>query len=396
MNLISVDLVSKSKLKHSNSLPLIKAESKERIKPLDAFRCIAILMVILYHYTSRYTLTGTNTMYPFIPKSLYPYGDSYETYFHHGNLGVQLFYIISGFVICMTLTKCKSFKEFITKRLLRLFPLLLICSVLTYLIPILLDPAKKYQIFHRPIINFLPSLTFSELWIWDKILHIQNKFQNIEYIDNVYWTLVIEMKFYLLIAATFYISVRKFFRNWLILSLSLVCCYALLTHITGNKVIYNIKMFLETILIAKYILYFTLGTVFYRLYEKLTINTTDYIILFTSSAISIIFFMPVADSICLLLFSLLFLAFIYKPDSISLLSNKFFLFIGMISYPLYLIHENLGILFINYLSDKTGINSIGPLLVTVIGLMFLFSFLLHQYIEAPVGNFTKKYFKRIL
>src|ERR1700761_3550895 len=160
----------------------------KRIKLLDSFRCIAIVMVIFDHYTSTFTFKNTSGMYPHIAKSLYPYGDKYFSYFKDGYLGVELFFMISGFVIYLTLEKASSFTSFVGKRLLRLFPLLLICSLITFLVPFLIDPDKKYLLFHRPAINFFPSLTFSDLWIWNRIFGVTDKINNIEYIDNSYWT----------------------------------------------------------------------------------------------------------------------------------------------------------------------------------------------------------------
>ncbi|WP_428328114.1 acyltransferase family protein [Mucilaginibacter sp.] len=149
-----------------------------RIKILDGFRCVAILIVILFHFTSVYANQNTLIYWPYIVKKLYPYGSKYAGYFEFGHLGVQLFFMISGFVIYMTLEKTNSFSRFIIKRFLRLFPLLLLCSIITYIAPFLLDPEKRYLIFHRPAHNFLPSLSFTDLWMWNIIL----KTKSVEYI----------------------------------------------------------------------------------------------------------------------------------------------------------------------------------------------------------------------
>jgi peptidoglycan/LPS O-acetylase OafA/YrhL len=89
-------------------------EKESRIDILDSYRFIAILSVMLYHYYSRWTPPQNNVSY-------YPYGSGYD-HFSLGWLGVQFFFIISGFVIAFTLTRTGSFTEFWKKRLIRLLP----------------------------------------------------------------------------------------------------------------------------------------------------------------------------------------------------------------------------------------------------------------------------------
>ena len=78
----------------------------QRIKYLDGLRGIAILLVILYHAFGGNGYNG-----------VIHYGDSFSNilFFKFGYLGVQLFFLISGFVILMTLEKSKSFIHFMYK-----------------------------------------------------------------------------------------------------------------------------------------------------------------------------------------------------------------------------------------------------------------------------------------
>ena len=76
-----------------------------RIQFLDGLRGIAILLVICFHSYTRW------------PKFV-PYGHQFSDFylFKYGYLGVQLFFLISGFVILMLLEKNKTFIQFIYKR----------------------------------------------------------------------------------------------------------------------------------------------------------------------------------------------------------------------------------------------------------------------------------------
>lgn len=92
---------------------------KERINELDAFRGIAVIAVVLYHYTTRYQeLFSTTYQHVFnFPLGLY---------------GVQLFFIISGLAIYMTLSNSNTISDFIVKRIIRLYPAYIIAVILTF------------------------------------------------------------------------------------------------------------------------------------------------------------------------------------------------------------------------------------------------------------------------
>jgi len=73
-----------------------------RIGYLDAIRGIAIWLVVLYHAYARY--------------EHFPYAFKYASFplFKYGYLGVELFFLISGFVILMTLDTVFIVRKFIT------------------------------------------------------------------------------------------------------------------------------------------------------------------------------------------------------------------------------------------------------------------------------------------
>jgi len=85
----------------------------KRVSILDCLRVVAILMVANFHFHSRF------------------YGEFYTYYidtksiFKFGYLGVELFFIISGFVIILTLDKSYHFIDFLRNAL---FGCGLLCS----------------------------------------------------------------------------------------------------------------------------------------------------------------------------------------------------------------------------------------------------------------------------
>ena len=83
--------------------------NKSRITELDGLRGIAAILVVLYHYTTRFSLKFNNDILSNI------------TFFKYGHYGVQLFFVISGFVIFMSINKINSPFEFVYKRFIRFF-----------------------------------------------------------------------------------------------------------------------------------------------------------------------------------------------------------------------------------------------------------------------------------
>src|SRR5687768_1346736 len=77
--------------------PAAPAPKHNRLRALDGLRLLAALMVCLYHYSGR---GGQVThMWGESPRNLFPDLSAVAAY---GSLGVQVFFVISGFVICMS------------------------------------------------------------------------------------------------------------------------------------------------------------------------------------------------------------------------------------------------------------------------------------------------------
>jgi peptidoglycan/LPS O-acetylase OafA/YrhL len=138
---------------------------------LDGLRGIAILLVVLYHNFS------------FIP------------FLNYGWLGVDLFFVLSGFLITEILLSKRNarnyFKNFYTRRMLRIFPLYYLCLILF----ILILPTLKNFPFN---FNFY---TGNQLWFWFYIenwLLILKPWGDSTLVLNHFWSLAVEEQFYLI------------------------------------------------------------------------------------------------------------------------------------------------------------------------------------------------------
>jgi peptidoglycan/LPS O-acetylase OafA/YrhL len=143
-----------------------------RIRELDSLRGIAAVAVALFHLA-------------------YWYGNPPPDrwLFLWGHYGVELFFLISGFVIFMTLERSKSVYDFAVSRVARLYP--------AYWVAVALTSIVAYAAFPR----------------WDSAppsfgvvlvnLTMLQRFFMVGEIDKSYWTLAIELSFYVAIAAAF-------------------------------------------------------------------------------------------------------------------------------------------------------------------------------------------------
>ena len=336
----------------------------QRIKYLDGLRGIAILLVILYH---AYGVDGYENAFHYNHKfSAFPI-------FKYGFLGVELFFLISGFVILMTLEKSKNFINFIYKRWIRLFPAMLIATILSYTT---VSIFYERPLGHPNICSVIPGLVFIEPTLLGKLF-------NYEFIklEGSFWSLYVEMLFYIIFGLGYFIFKR---RNAL-LFLFFLYIYAIIglyyplkasnlfihfgwftsgclayLYTTENR---NRKYLLISIIIFAISLYSTY--VFYSNTEQ-TFPIIEYLIF----AILIIF--------------LFFIPILFEKSR-SIIGNRLFLFIGFISYPLYLIHENLLVSGITKLQKYT---IIPEFLLPIFPILLLI--LIAYVITKKIEPFTKK------
>jgi peptidoglycan/LPS O-acetylase OafA/YrhL len=147
-----------------------------RLSGLDGLRGIAAMSVVLFHYTA---------WFPFLRTGQYG-GPGLLFWFPYGCLGVELFFVISGFVIFMTIERTTSLAEFAAARFARLYPTFLAC-MLTSLAVILLFRWGQVPIDAKLIVANLTMIPQS----FDALC-----------VDGSYWSLRYELEFYLLAGLT--------------------------------------------------------------------------------------------------------------------------------------------------------------------------------------------------
>lgn len=159
----------------SNSLAPRTHAPAPRLGLLDALRFAAALVVVFYHYTAwGHEHWGTKA------PEFWPVLSEFTRY---GQLGVQLFFLISGFVILMSV-QGKSVIGFIGSRVGRLYPAYWIAVLAAAVLSLKIWPSGNDG---RTASDIVPNLTM-----------MQSAF-NIQDFDGVYWTLWVELRFYILL-----------------------------------------------------------------------------------------------------------------------------------------------------------------------------------------------------
>src|SRR5215475_13384632 len=102
-----------------------------------------------------------------------------------GWVGVEIFFVISGFVIANSASKCSA-AEFLFGRALRLYPAVWVCATLTFIVLLLFTGQSSSEF----IVPYLRAMLLIPKGI------------NGQWIDCIYWTLAAEMAFYGLVFCT--------------------------------------------------------------------------------------------------------------------------------------------------------------------------------------------------
>lgn len=299
-----------------------------RINYLDGLRGLAIITVLCFHLFSRW---GEYLSFVEITENYYP--------FKYGWMGVQLFFMISGYVIFMTLERTSEIKVFLIKRWLRLFPAMLLVSIIVF---------STMQLFYlRPAgildwYNIIPGLLF---------LHptLLNAATDITFVslEGAFWTIYIEVGFYL-VSSLVYFLFKKNILIKIIIALfvfSTVYHYSIyffqLSNSVNSSLIFNFEKLLN-VFGFKYYCWFAIGMFVYDLNKRgvKVFDSTPLLALLFISALSMS-----EGGVEVFIISLLLGAFFVLTNVNNflktLLSTKVLVFFGFISYPLYLIHENM-------------------------------------------------------
>lgn len=284
------------------------AETSRRLAEVDALRGVAALAVVLFHFTTRfmelYAPAGT-------PSFTVP----------HGHYGVNLFFIISGFVIFMTLDRTHRGMDFVVSRFSRLFPAYWVAVALTFAVTSTFG---------------LPGKEVTSAQALGNVFMIHGIFR-VPHVDGVYWTLEVELLFY---TGMFLLFIRgQLQRVYWAMGLLLLARLAYHVAAVGFGVDFSWTLYRLTIL--KYIPWFALGIFVYQTAVNRSRAGDLQARIVAVAALACLW---AVDGWPLAALALALTALVWGAASGRLpwLAHPVLAFFGTISYTLYLLHENIG------------------------------------------------------
>ncbi|HEU0239328.1 MAG TPA: acyltransferase [Micromonosporaceae bacterium] len=332
---------------------------RQRLEVLDGVRFLAAAYVVVFHFSA-----GDRGSWHAPSRTLFAPLFSIASY---GWLGVELFFMISGFVICLSAWG-KTFEQFAVSRFIRLYPAYWFGILLTTIV-VLIDQSRAHALAWQHVVE---NFTMTQSWA------------GVPAVDPSYWTLAIELNFYLLVALVLvswgftYFRVVMFGIVWLAVSL--------LDAFTVNY-------WYEVIVQPVYVPFFVAGIVLYlihrfgpsaQLWTLLALcwacsmyRLVNRTAVQHPSGVTLNYW--VAASIVTGFFVVLALIALGK---LALIRGRWLVTAGALTYPLYLLHQQIG---------ETVIRSLDPwvpswlLLGLVFAAMLALSWLVHRYAERPVA-----------
>lgn len=337
-----------------------------RLLEIDFLRFLAALSVLGFHYLYAGNITGDMEL---------PIPDRLEAVAQFGYLGVDLFFVISGFVIAMSMQHGNPLR-FLVDRLIRLYPVFFFAVLLTASVRVTLGNQDDSVAINDLLLNLalFPGIFEQSL--------------DIEFVDGVYWSLMLELQFYFLVLVVLLVRLKNYFE--------LLVFAWLATTVASDWV--ELPIWLNKLLILEWSPYFIAGILFQQIHQHghnlirwtglaicfyLAINyglwRLDFLHNYYEEA-----FDPTVTGLLITAIFLLFTLLV--TGGLAFLRLPGMLWLGGLTYPLYLLHQNIGyILFRTFDLHATPTQ----LLLGMTLFMLLLSLLIHLLIERQFARWLR-------
>lgn len=302
--------------------------TKERFHEIDVLRGLACLMVVVFHYLHRGPEAG------WITARASPLVDGLARY---GYLGVHLFFIISGFVIFMSAEGATT-RRFAASRVARLYPAFWFAAPLTALVAWL----AASETFKVQLLQLAVNLTMAPHWF------------GVEFVDGAYWSLAVELHFYLLVALALATGLLAR-AEWL------VGGWLLLSAANAVRPMFPLEFWLD----AKWAPLFSAGICAYLIRTRganvvrLGLFSVAYLLALGYTALPLLVAArapgaasgdnPWVVAAAITLFFALFTGIALRLWQLP--ASRLSVWAGLLTYPVYLLHQNIGYITIEALQE---------------------------------------------
>lgn len=324
----------------------------KKLNHMQSLRGIAALLVCGFHMKTRIDFDNLEIG---------------QFLFGKGNIGVPIFFVISGFIMTFTTSNYGKnafieFKSFITKRIIRIVPLYYILSI-------------AWMVLGGNFLLYFDSEHISR--VYNSFLFLPQK--STPPVLFLGWSLNYEMFFYLLFGLTLFFKKKRYLV--LCTFFTILICLGLIFKFSNPY----LKMATDFINI-----YFLIGIIFGLFYNmvKLSKKTVMMICIIGVCCFMTFYFSNIITS-SFLPVTLLVLSFLLL-DKLAIPSSSTLVYLGNISYSLYLIHPFVQIAFRRWKTDNIFMGTL-VFIIEIIAVIILSS-ISFELVEKRLTKFLRKQF----
>lgn len=337
-----------------------------RFYEIDFLRGFACISVLAFHFLSRGPQTGT------MPGVDFPYAEALARY---GYLGVHLFFVISGFVILMSAQGATP-RSFVASRASRLYPALWVAATLTAGAAWLLSDVR----FAVSGADYLVNLSMLAHWF------------KVPYVDGAYWSLGYELHFYILVWLV--IRLRQMPRlEWLLAG------WLLVSAVNAARPMWPVEFWLD----AKWAPLFIAGGAFYLIRTqgatrfRLALLAACFVLAQVYAirdataphAAGIHGAAPLVGVVAAVICAIFALFGLISAGRLRMQPSPFIFYAGILTYPVYVVHQNLGFMIYGGLHSLSGM-VIGPLVLMLVAVL-LIGWCIHTYVERSLSQVLRRW-----
>lgn len=322
-----------------------------RLTELDALRGIGALCVLIFHYSTRF-------------HELFPQASHVPFSFPGGNYRVLLFFTISGFAIFFTLERIGTVADFVVNRFARLYPAYLAAMLCTLSIEYLAH-ATKLLIGPKAIL-----FNFTML----------QGFAFIPEVDGAYWTLTVEIAFYVCMIALWRFAGLRRLEPMLALWLVVRWLYWAWPDMPERIIM---------LLVLRYLPFFVIGMLSYRVWAGR--RTWRQQAPYAAMALASIATMETWDVTIVGIVLLASFAALIRGH-LRFLAIRPLIWLGGISYSFYLIHQHVGFVVMLEVAKAGYSPWIGFAAAFLVALVL--GTIINRIVERPAGEAILAWWKK--